>query len=307
MIQELFSISLIAITISFTSPLILAALGGLIADKSGVPNIAIEGIIYLGGIVAVIFCFFANNPWLGTLLAALAGALLAYILGIICVKLAGDVVVGGFAINFICWGLAPTLSLRIFDSKGMTPMLSGFSRIKIPILSEIPVVGEIVSQTPLTYFSLIALILIVLLMSKMRFGKYITASGLDPFVADTQGVNVFRIRYLALLISGVLAGMAGAEYSLGIIHRWSSGFSTGRGFIAIAAYLFGKRKPIGTFGACFLFGFLEALAVRLNQVLGWMHGATEITQMLPLLITIIILGLIGRGEFAKFAKPYKRE
>jgi len=307
MVSEILSISLIATTISFTAPLILAALGGLVADKSGVPNIAIEGMIYLGGVIAIILCFFTGDPWVGTLAAAAIGVLLSYILGLICVKEAGDVVIGGFAINFVCWGLAPTLSLMIFGSKGMTPMVSGFSSIRIPTIGGAGSLREILSQTPLTYLTFLVLILLYILMNKTRFGKHLVASGLDPFVADTQGVDVFKVRYLALMISGVLAAVAGAEYSLGIIHRWSLGLSAGRGFMAIAAYLFGRRKPLETMGACFLFGFLEALSIRLREVLGWMHGATEITQMLPLILTIIILGIIGRGEFVKFAKPYKRE
>jgi len=307
MVSEILSISLIATTISFTAPLILAALGGLVADKSGVPNIAIEGMIYLGGVIAIILCFFTGDPWIGTLAAAAIGVLLSYILGLICIKEAGDVVIGGFAINFVCWGLAPTLSLMIFGSKGMTPMVSGFSSIRIPTIGETGSLREILSQTPLTYLTFLVLILLYILMNKTRFGKHLVASGLDPFVADTQGVDVFKVRYLALMISGVLAAVAGAEYSLGIIHRWSLGLSAGRGFMAIAAYLFGRRKPLETMGACFLFGFLEALSIRLREVLGWMHGATEITQMLPLILTIIILGIIGRGEFVKFAKPYRRE
>lgn len=307
MVSEILSISLIATTISFTAPLILAALGGLVADKSGVPNIAIEGMIYLGGVIAIILCFFTGDPWVGTLAAAAIGVLLSYILGLICVKEAGDVVIGGFAINFVCWGLAPTLSLMIFGSKGMTPMVSGFSSIRIPTIGGAGSLREILSQTPLTYLTFLVLILLYILMNKSRFGKHLVASGLDPFVADTQGVDVFKVRYLALMISGVLAAVAGAEYSLGIIHRWSLGLSAGRGFMAIAAYLFGRRKPLETMGACFLFGFLEALSIRLREVLGWMHGATEITQMLPLILTIIILGIIGRGEFVKFAKPYRRE
>lgn len=307
MISEILSVSLIATTISFTAPLILAALGGLVADKSGVPNVAIEGMIYLGGIVAIIVCFFTGDPWIATFVTAAIGALLSYILGLICVKEAGDVVIGGFSINFICWGLAPTLSLMIFGSKGMTPMVSGFPSIRVSIIEEVGALKEILSQTPLTYLTFLILILLYILMNKTKFGKHVIASGLDPFVADTQGVDVFKVRYLALMISGVLAAIAGAEYSLGIIHRWSLGLSAGRGFIAIAAYLFGRRRPLETTGACFLFGFLEALSIRLRQVLGWMHGATEITQMLPLILTIIILGIVGKGEFMKFAKPYRRE
>lgn len=287
--------------------MILAALGGLVADKSGIPNVAIEGMIFFGGIIAVIAFFYIRNPWLSTLSAIVVGILLAYILGIICIRETGDVVVGGFAVNFICWGIAPTLSLIVFKSKGMTPTVEGFYQIRISILGRIKALEEIFSQTPLTYASFLILVIIYLIMTKTRFGKYVVASGLDPFIADTQGVNVFRVRYLALMISGILACMAGAEYSLGIIHRWSLGLSAGRGFIAIAAYLFGKRKPIQTVGACFVFGFLEALAIRLRQVLGWIHGATEITQMLPLILTIIILAMIGKGEFVKFAKPYRRE
>ncbi|RLG04448.1 MAG: ABC transporter permease [Thaumarchaeota archaeon] len=307
MILEILTLGLLTSTISFTVPLALAALGGLVADKSGVPNIALEGIIQVGGILAVVACFFSGNAWLGTVAAALIGALFAYFLGIICVREAGDIVVGGFAINFVCWGLAPTLSMIFFKSKGFTPLVEGFSAIRIPILSDIPILRALISYTPLTYFAIIAAILLYVMLYRTRLGKHIIAAGLDPFVTDTQGINVFRVRYIALIISGILAGIAGAEYSLGIIHRWSLGLSAGRGFIAIAAYLFGKRRPLQTIGACLLFGFLEALSIRLRQVLGWIHGATELTQMAPLVLTIMILGIIGKGELTKFAKPYRRE
>lgn len=308
MISEIVTVGLFAATIAFTTPIVLAALGGLVADRSGVPNIAMEGIMYVGAFVALATCFFTGNAWVGTLMAAFTGVLFALILSIICVKEAGDVVVGGFALIFIAWGIAPLLSMLLFGTKGLTPRVEGFLPIGIPFLKDIPVYGVLFQWTPLAYFSIMILpVIIFILLTKTMLGKHITAVGIDPFVADTNGINVFKIRFIAIILSGVLASIGGAELSLGIIHRWSIGLVVGHGFIAIAAYLLGKRRPLQTLAVCIFFGFSQALSIRFSQVFGWFHGSTELAQMIPYILTILILGIVGKGEFVKFAKPYKRE
>jgi len=213
-IFDIITVGLFASTISLCAPLAISSLGGLISDKSGVPNIALEGIISAGAFCAVVFCI-PFGPWLATLIAAIVGGLVALLIGLICVKGRGDIVIGGFAVNFICWGLFPVLSMRLYNAKGMTPRVNGFSPLSIPFVRDIPYLGSILERsTVLTYFGLIILpIIVFVLMYKTRFGKHIKATGLDPFSADTKGINVFRVRYEAIVLSGILAGVAGAELS----------------------------------------------------------------------------------------------
>lgn len=303
--SEIFTFGLIASTISLCSPLVICSLGGLISDKSGIPNIALEGIMSAGAFCAVVFYIPFESPWLATIIAGLIGGLIAFILSLICIKGRGDAIISGFAVNFICWGILPVISMQLFNA-GMTPRVKGFSTGIIQFIKNIPFLGDIFQRnTILTYLGLIVLpLLISILMYRTRFGKHITATGLDPFSADTKGINVFRVRYIALILSGILAAIAGADLSLGIVSRWTSEVVAGRGFMAIAAYMAGRRKPLPTLGICFAFAFLQALSTRL-QLLNLIRS--EVIQILPYIITIIILGIIGKGEFTSFAKPYYRE
>ncbi|HWG84692.1 MAG TPA: ABC transporter permease [Deinococcales bacterium] len=308
-------ILILASTIRFTTPLLLAALGGLYSEKSGIVNIALEGIMIFGALSAAIVAYeierpiLAANPdanlwwapWAGVLSAVVVGALIALIHGVISIKYRSDQVISGTAVNLLAAGVPAVILQFLYgnttDSPNVANTLGNFglnlSGFGLPDLS----------FSPLTYAAFLLVPLTAYVVYRTPFGLRMRATGENPYAATSVGVSVYRVRYVSVALSGVLAGLAGAYLSIGVLDHFTRNLSAGQGFIALAALIFGKWRPVGVLAAATLFGFFRAVGIRLG---GGDFLPPAIVESLPYLITILVLaGFIGRSVGPKATgKPY---
>ena len=290
--------------IRLSTPLIFAALGGLFSERSGVINIALEGLMLAGAFTAAVATYELHNPFLGMFCGILAGAALAYIYAVSCIKFQADQVVAGMAINFLMIGLPALISGAVYDSAGSTP--------QIDKAWQFPDIINGLSWASLLVFALVPICWYVLY--KTPFGLRLRATGENPEAADVAGVNVIKLRYIAVVISGVLAGAGGAYLSIGQSSLFTRNMTAGRGFIALAALILAKWRPVPVLLACLFFGFMEALT---NQIQGasWAKLPSgedipvQFIQIIPYLLTIIVLaGFIGLSRAPKaLGIPYRKE
>lgn len=304
----LFQVGLFVSTLRAATPLIFAALGGVFSERAGVINIALEGIMLVGAFMAVMGSYFLKSPWLGVAVAVVSGAAFALLFGVIVIRYRADQTVTGVAFNMLSLGLTGFLLRLIFKHAGQSPMVDKLADWVIPFneipgLSRFPALQSFVDQwvqpiigqhTPPVYLALGAAILAHFALFRTPFGLRLRAVGEHPRAADTVGVNVFRMRYVAVMISGALGGLGGATLSLGLLSSFIENMTSGRGFIAMAAMIFGKWTPLGSLGACLLFGFFDALQMN-AQTLGF-RVPRELFLALPYLLTMAVLaGVIGRA------------
>ena len=302
--NEILTIAVLFSAIRLATPLIFAALGGLFSERSGVINIALEGLMLAGAFTAAVATYELHNPFLGMFCGILAGAALAYIYAISCIKFQADQVVAGMAINFLMIGLPALISGAVYDSAGSTP--------QIDKAWQLPDIINGLSYASLLVFSLVPICWYVLY--KTPFGLRLRATGENPEAADVAGVNVIKLRYIAVVISGVLAGAGGAYLSIGQSSLFTRNMTAGRGFIALAALILAKWRPVPVLLACLFFGFMEALT---NQIQGasWAKLPSgedipvQFIQIIPYLLTIIVLaGFIGLSRAPKaLGIPYRKE
>ncbi|GLV55103.1 ABC transporter permease [Dictyobacter sp. S3.2.2.5] len=280
--------------LQFGALLLLPALGGLISERSGVINIALEGLMLIGAYVGVMMAIATNNVWLGLLGAMIAGGLLALIHAIVSIHFMANQTVSGIAINLAALGL--TNFLLPIQTQGQGVRALG-DALRLPQLhwgplANIPFIGPVLfQQNILFYLALLILVGIHFLLFRTNIGLRIRAVGEHPHAADTAGVNVRLIRYLCVVSSGLLSGMAGAFLSLGIAGIFNQNMTAGQGYIALAAMIFGKYTPVGAAGACLIFGVGEALSSRLQDT----GVSANLLSILPYVLTLIALvGLVGR-------------
>lgn len=288
--REMFQFGLIYSAIRLATPLLLAALGGLLSERSGVINIALEGLMLAGSFTAAVVTHFSGNPWLGLLAGICAGGAVAYIHAVACIRYGADQVVSGTAINILFLGMPALLSGAMFASTGATP--------QIPRANLLPIAPIVLA------FALVPILELVL--ARTRFGLRLRAVGENPAAADAAGVSVARIRTLAVVLSGALAAIGGAYLSIGQSSLFTRNMTAGRGFIALAALIMGKWKPVPTMFACLLFGLAEAISIQ-------MQGVTAIPvqfiQIIPYVLTLVVLaGFIGRSRPPKaLGVPYQKD
>jgi simple sugar transport system permease protein len=283
-------LALIYSAVRLATPLLLAALGGLFSERSGVINIGLEGLMLAGAFTAAVITHYSNNPWVGLLAAILAGIGVALIHAVACIRYRADQVVSGMAINILFLGVPALLSGALFESTGATPQIPQNELLPLaPIVlafALVPVTWWVLNRTP--------------------FGLRLRAVGENPEAADTAGINIDRIRYAGVLLSGALAAIGGAYLSTGQSSLFTRNMTAGRGFIALAALIFGKWRPVQTMLACLLFGVAEALSIQ-------MQGVSEIPvqfiQIIPYVLTIVVLaGFIGHSRAPKaLGLPYQKK
>ncbi len=293
---EIFTISLIWSTIRLSTPLILAALGGMFSERSGVINIALEGMMLAGAFTAAAVTYAAGNPFLGLAAGMAAGLAIASIHAVVCIRYQGDQVVTGTAINILMIGMPAFLSGAFFLSSGATPQIP-----RNHLIPSTPIVIAFL-LVPITWY----------VLYKTPFGLRLRSVGENPEAADAAGVGVARMRYAGVLLSGLLAGIGGAYLSIGQSSLFTRNMTSGRGFIALAALIFGKWRPVQTMLACLLFGFTEAVSIQMQGVVKLPSGddiPVQFIQMVPYLLTIIVLaGFIGSSRPPRaLGIPYQKE
>jgi general nucleoside transport system permease protein len=269
-------------TVRATTPLLLAAIGGVFSERSGVVNIALEGIMLTGAWFAVYGSFLTGSPWMGMLFAIGAGLLMSGIHAVASIRFSANQVVSGTAINLLAAG---------FTEYAMVAVWGGQS----PAINRVPDVGP--TDLSLSLFVYMAFALAFFsqwLLWKTPWGLRLRAVGEHPKAAETVGVNVYKMRYWGVLLSGVFGGLAGASLSIGLVSRFNSGMTVGRGFIALAAMIFGKWNPLGAMWACLLFGLADSLGT-LFQILN-VPVPNEFMFMAPYVVTMLALaGVVGRS------------
>jgi general nucleoside transport system permease protein len=282
-------------TLEAAALLLLPALGGVISERSGVVNIAMEGMMLTGAFFAVVADLALQNPWLAALVGIVAGGLMALIHAVVSIRFRADQIVSGIAINIFAAGLTLFLVNRIYGLQdiGHVGQSNLLPYVNIPILDQIPFVGRVLfEQNVVVYAALILLVLVNIVLFRTRLGLRIRAVGEHPQAADTAGINVYAIRYGAVITSGLLSGLAGAFLAIGISNTFVPNMTDGRGYIALAAMIFGKWRPFGAFIACLIFGFGQAI-YDANSVI---HVSQYLLSMLPYVLTLIVLaGIVGRS------------
>jgi ABC-type uncharacterized transport system permease subunit len=306
--------ALLSATLRAATPLTFAAIGGLFSERSGVVNIGLEGMMLTGAFFAI-WGADRTHSWIGGLVIAMAaGGLLALIYAYFAIQLRADQIVGGTAINFLALGITGYLYIDVYGVKGTPNDLPGIPDVHISWLHKIPPQGlgrflqdSFGQMNLMIWMSLLLLVVTWLLMFKTPLGLRIRAVGEHPRAADTVGISVYRVRYGSVTLSGVLAALGGAYLTLGFVHSFSENITAGRGFIALAALIFGGWRPFGAYGATLLFGFSSALAIRLPDAYG--PSAGTLFSALPYVLTLIaVAGVIGRSiPPAAVGRPYKKQ
>lgn len=297
---EILTLALFFSTIRFATPLIFAALGGMFSERSGVINIALEGLMLAGAFTAAVITYESGNPYLGFLSGLVAGAVLALIYAISVIKFEADQVVAGFGINILMLGLPALLSSAIYDSAGSTQQIAKDNLL--PSFADINIASVLaILLVPICWY----------VMFKTPFGLRLRAVGENPAAADAAGVKVLQMRYTCVILSGILAAAGGAYLSIGQSSFFTRGMTAGRGFIALAALILAKWQPVPVLLACLFFGFTEALTIPLASY-RLASGETipvQFVQIIPYVLTIIVLaGFIGLSRAPKaLGIPYRKE
>jgi ABC-type uncharacterized transport system permease subunit len=301
------SITLITAALRSATPILYAALGGIFSERSGVLNIALEGIMLISAFSAVVGSYFTGNPWIGVLVGVIGGTLASFIHAFMSIHLRADQAIVGTGINILAIGLPNFLMLKIWGQQGISPIVPRIGEWRIPIISDLPVIGPILGQqSPLVYLALLLVPITHFMIFNTRFGLRLRSVGENPRAADTVGIDVYRMRYWGVLISGVLASLGGAYLSVSYLAQFVTVMTAGRGFIGLAAMIFGRWNPYGALFACFLFGFADAIQSA-AQAAG-VPIAPQFLLALPYALTIVALvGAMGRASPPAYvAKPYQK-
>jgi ABC-type uncharacterized transport system permease subunit len=306
--QVLTSPDFYAAGIRLTTPILLVAMGALFCERAGVMNIATEGFMLAGAMTAVIATYYTGSPWLGVVAAMLAGALLSVVFAYCVVSIGTHQIVTAVALNILAFGATSIIFRRVFGPMSTSPKISGLPLWRIPVLSDIPVIGDILfNQSPLTYLAFLLVPVAHFVMFRTCWGLGVRAVGETPRAADTAGVNVYRIRRNTILLSGFVAGLAGAFLSIGQTTIFQEGMTSGRGYIAYTAIVFGKWLPVNTMIGTLIFGFADALQLRI-QTLG-ANVPYQFALMIPYVLTILAIVLaVGRVSWpAAYGQTYNRQ
>ena len=315
-------LSILSATMRLSTPLIFAAMAGIFSERSGIVDISLEGKLLAGAFAAASTSAVTGSAWLGLGSAIVICMMLSLIHGFASITHKGDQVVSGVAINIIVSGLTVVLGMAWFHRAGQTPTLQNSARfmpIQLPgtdMMSNVPIIGDIYSKfisghNLLVYVALLCVALTYWILFKTRFGLRLRAVGENPKAVDTAGISVAFLRYRAVLIGGILTGIGGTYISIAQNASFIRDMSAGQGYIAFAAMIFGKWKPVPAMFSCFLFGFLEALSMRMQGVVIPYIGEVpvQLIQAAPYILTVILLaGFVGRAIAPKAdGVPYVKE
>lgn len=289
---------IIGITLMYAAPLMYTALGGVISENSGVVNIGLEGMMTMGAFIGATVCYYSHSPWLAFIAAGLSAGVLALLHAIASVTFGADQIISGTAINFLGPGLALFLSRIFFNGATMTLTIKLEDKMPRPlngIFSPGSFMDLVFNQYATVYMAFILVFVLWFILYKTRLGLRIRAVGEHPRAADTLGVDVFKIRYISVILSGIFAGFGGAAMSIAVVSNFRATLISGQGFIALAAMIFGKWKPQGSMWACLLFGMAQGLVVYLGGTK--LQISSQLLAMIPYVLTIIVLmGFVGKSS-----------
>jgi ABC-type uncharacterized transport system permease subunit len=309
-LDSILTAGLLAATLRFATPLAFAAIGGIFSERAGVVNIGLEGMMLVGAFFAVWGSVWSGSWVVGLLMAMLFGGLLALIHGFFSIHLLADQIVSGFAVNLLALGATGYLFTSIYP-EGIPSGISRVPNVSLAFLDDIPGIGDFLfdvfgNLNLLVWLMLATVVLAYVLLFRTTIGLRIRSVGEHPRAAETVGLSVYRIRYAAVVVSGILAALGGAFLSLGFVGGFAENMTSGRGFIALAAVIFGKWRPGLAFAATLLFGFGFALAIPLQREA---NVSANLIATLPYIVTLIaVAGLIGRSiPPAADGRPYKKQ
>jgi len=300
------------LTLLSATPLIFAALGGTYSEVTGVTNIALEGIMLMGAFTSIVFTLLSGNAWIGVLMAVIIGTGFTWFHAWASIRWSANQIVSATALVIIAQGTTTFLMIPIFGNEGQTDFIGRVPYLDAGWLKGIPFIGEIFgSMSPFTYIAVIAVVASWFLLYRTPLGLQMRAVGENPEAADTLGINVYKIRYFGVLMSGVFASLAGAFLSVGELGRFVENMIHGRGFIALAAMILGNWNPVGAMWAAILFGAAEAMNLQLqsSSIVSVSAGVKPLFNMIPFVVTLIVVGgFIGKTRSpAASGTPYEKE
>jgi general nucleoside transport system permease protein len=299
--------ALIAAMLRFATPLIFAAMGGILCERSGVINIGLEGMMLMGAFFGIFVADLAGSWFVGALAGMAAGGVLAIVHAVFSIALRADQVVSGFAVNFLALGITGYVFIAHYGDQGTPGDVPRVPELTLPGIEDLDFFGTAIgSASVLTWVALLFVPLLALYMFRTAGGLRLRSVGEKPRAADSVGVPVLRTRYLAVIASGLLAGLGGVYLSVGLVGSFNENMTDGRGYIALAAVIFGSWRPGGALAAALLFGFSSAVAQRLPA---FSESLAVLFQALPYVLVLIVLaGLIGRSRPpASIGVPYVKE
>lgn len=290
------------------TPIALAALSGVLCERSGVVNIAIEGMMLTAACFAALVGSVSKSLWGGLIASVLVSGLLGMLLGVLAIRFRVNQIIAGTAINILAIGSTSFISARFLEVYQELNSPGKFPNLPIPLLSRIPILGPIFFETNIiVYMMLVLVVMVHVMLYYTPWGLRTRAVGEHPRAADTLGIDVYRLRYINVLLGGMMAGLGGAFLVLGSVPRFDELMTAGKGFIGLAALIFGKWNPFGAFGASLIFGFSDTFQAKL-QILR-VPIPSQFLRMAPYLITMIVLaGVVGRAEPpAADGQPYEKQ
>lgn len=300
--------NLILATVRVAVPLIFLALAELYSERAGMVNIGLEGLASIGSLVGFVMCYATGSAWIGILSGAVAGILVNMIYAFATVTLCANHTVYGMAINIFAPALASFINRIYFGAGGQLNQIQKMDTVHIPVLKDLPVVGDLIfNQTPMVYLAFALVIFTSVYFNRTKSGLNYKSVGEHPKAAATLGIPVIRIKYISCVICGALAGIGGAYLTTCYSNTFVEGNIAGRGFIGLAAVIFGRWNAVGVMLACIFFGFCDALQIRL-QVMSF-GLPYQFFQMIPYVATIIVLSMLGGKKSGPAAKgqPYRSE
>ncbi|RTZ96309.1 MAG: ABC transporter permease [Deltaproteobacteria bacterium] len=308
-LAQIFQIGFFTALIRIATPLIFGTLGELFAERSGVLNLGIEGIMMLAAMTGFSTTYFTGNLWLGVLTAIATGMIAGLLMGLLTVSLGLSQHVSGIGTTLLCSGLSFFFYRLIFKQSSSIPKIVAFKTVPLPLLSKIPVIGPIFfNQFALVYIAIAIVPISAYILYHTPWGLNLRTVGENPLAADSAGVNVHRVRYQALLISGALMGLAGAFLSMAQFNAYTFGVISGRGWVCIALIVFGQWSPWKSAAGAILFAFIDALQLRL-QASSLINLPYQIFLMMPFVLTIIGMAIVSRNARAPAAllQPFRKE
>ncbi len=287
---------ILAAALRIATPIALAAYAGILSERSGVVNIGIEGMMLMGAMVGDLVMLYTGSIWAGVVAGVLVAGLLGLLHGLLSIKFMADQIISGTAINILALGITGFGYLRFLATPALSrPSPSTLQPIEIPLLKNIPFLGNVMFMNrPVVYTMLILTFVIWYALFRTPWGLRVRAVGEHPKAADTMGINVFKVRYISVFLSGLVAGLGGVWFSLEQVGHFDMNMTGGKGFIGLAAMIFGRWNPIGALGAALLFGLPEAL--QINLAMSFPNIPYQFMSMIPYILTIIVLtGVVGRA------------